>query len=84
MSTSSGFGPSVPVATIGSSAMPQIGQLPGPSRTIWGCIGQVYLVPVAGAGAAVADGGWCGGRLVEATASGDVFGLCMPRGPLLR
>ncbi len=28
--------------TIGSSAMPQIGQDPGASRTISGCIGQVY------------------------------------------
>ena len=27
---------------IGSSAMPQIGQVPGASRTISGCIGQVY------------------------------------------
>ena len=28
----------------GSSAMPQMGQAPGPSRTIWGCMGQVYSV----------------------------------------
>ena len=36
-STSSGFGPSSPVGTpIGSSAMPQIGQEPGLSRTISG------------------------------------------------
>ena len=41
MSTSSGLGPSSAVATIGSSAMPQIGQVPGASRTISGCIGQV-------------------------------------------
>ncbi len=33
----------------GSSAIPQIGQLPGPGRTISGCIGQVYSVRVAGA-----------------------------------
>ena len=45
-STSSGFGPSSPVGTpIGSSAMPQFGQEPGLSRTISGCIGQVYCVP---------------------------------------
>ena len=45
-STSSGFGPSSPVGTpIGSSAMPQSGQEPGLSRTISGCIGQVYCVP---------------------------------------
>ena len=41
-STSSGFGPRSPVGTpIGSSAMPQIGQSPGPSCTISGSIGQV-------------------------------------------
>src|SRR5690348_7395129 len=46
-STSSGFGPSSPDGTpIGSSAMPQIGQEPGLSRTISGCIGQVYCVPL--------------------------------------
>ena len=32
---------SSPVATSGSSAMPQIGQLPGPRWRICGCIGQV-------------------------------------------
>ena len=36
---------------IGSRAMPQIGQLSGPSVTISGCIGQVNCVP-AGAFAA--------------------------------
>ena len=30
--------------------MPQIGQLPGLSRTISGCIGQVYRTPSAGFG----------------------------------
>ena len=30
------------VTVRGSSAMPQIGQVPGPSRTICGCMGQVY------------------------------------------
>ena len=30
-----------PVPAIGTSAMPQIGQSPGASRTISGCIGQV-------------------------------------------
>src|SRR2546421_8649457 len=29
----------------GSSAMPQMGQLPGRSRRISGCIGQVYIAP---------------------------------------
>src|SRR4029434_6356800 len=32
----------------GSSAMPQIGQDPGPSRMISGCIGQVHLVAPVG------------------------------------
>ena len=40
-SISSGFGPASAVGTIGSSAMPQIGQSPGPSWTISGSIGQV-------------------------------------------
>ena len=42
-----GLGPSSPVGTpIGSSAMPQIGQVPGPSCTISGCIGQVNMSPM--------------------------------------
>ncbi len=49
MSTSSGL-TSVVVTVRGSSAMPQMGQKPGSSRTIWGCIGQVYSVRVIGAG----------------------------------
>ena len=41
-STSSGFGPSSPCGTpLGSSAIPQIGQSPGPTCSISGCIGQV-------------------------------------------
>ena len=44
-SVSSGFSPSSRLGIIGSSAMPQIGQLPGASRTICGCIGQVYCEP---------------------------------------
>ena len=40
-STSSGFGPVSAVATSGSSAMPQIGQEPGPTWRTCGCIGQV-------------------------------------------
>ena len=42
------------VTVRGSSAMPQIGQAPGPSRTICGCMGQVYSV------CSVADEGWVG------------------------
>ena len=50
---SSGFSASAPAAgVIGSRAMPQIGQEPGPFRTISGCIGQVHCVPGA-VGAAI-------------------------------
>ena len=37
-----GVGAFPAAGVIGSSAMPQIGQLPGPLRTICGCIGQVH------------------------------------------
>jgi hypothetical protein len=47
MSRSSGFASST-VTVRGSSAMPQIGQLPGSARTISGCIGQVYSVLACG------------------------------------
>ena len=43
MSRSSGLSSSAAVTVIGSSAMPQIGHAPGPSRTISGCMGQVHL-----------------------------------------
>jgi hypothetical protein len=33
--------------------MPQIGQVPGSSRTIWGCIGHTYWIGVAIVGGAV-------------------------------
>ncbi len=41
MSASSGLGPASAVAISGSSAMPQIGQEPGPTWRISGCMGQV-------------------------------------------
>ena len=41
MSASSWFGGASAVISRGSSAMPQIGQLPGPTRRISGSIGQV-------------------------------------------
>ena len=44
MPESSGFSSSSPVAVRGSSAIPQIGQFPGASRMICGCIGQVHSV----------------------------------------
>ena len=50
MSRSSGFSSSAAVTVIGSSAMPQIGQEPGRSRTISGCMGQVHWVRVAATG----------------------------------
>src|SRR3546814_15989802 len=39
--------------------MPQIGQVPGPSCTISGCMGQVWRVPGGGGGRGSA---WSGGR----------------------
>jgi hypothetical protein len=51
-STSSGLGPSSALGIIGSSAMPQIGQEPGLSRMISGCIGHVYCEPLGAADAA--------------------------------
>ena len=53
MSRSSGVSCSAPsrVTVRGSSAMPQIGQLPGRSRTISGCMGQVHSAAAPGRGA---------------------------------
>ncbi len=48
MSASSGFSSSATMASRGSSAMPQMGQEPGPGLTISGCIGQVYSIRVTG------------------------------------
>jgi hypothetical protein len=53
MSTSSGLGPSSSVDISGSSAMPQIGQLPGPIWRICGCIGQIQIAPSGTSSAAV-------------------------------
>ena len=41
MSTSSWFGPSSAVTSSGSSAMPHLGQLPGPTWRTSGCMGHV-------------------------------------------
>ena len=49
MSMSSAFGPVSADGDRGSSAMPQIGQAPGPICRTSGCIGQVKIVP-AGTG----------------------------------
>ena len=58
MSTSSSFGPSSSEISAGSSAMPQIGQLPGPTWRISGCIGQVKMVPGATGAAGGASSGF--------------------------
>src|SRR3954454_9120256 len=50
ISSNSGWASSPPVTSRGSNAMPQIGHAPGLSRTISGCIGQVYCA-LTGAGA---------------------------------
>src|SRR5204862_65101 len=50
ISASSGLGPEAAAALRGSSAMPQIGQGPGPARTTSGCMGHVYSTPAAGFG----------------------------------
>src|SRR5579885_1743158 len=50
MSMSSALGPLSSLTPAGSSAMPQIGQLPGPSWRISGCIGQVYIVSLDAGG----------------------------------
>ena len=50
MSRSSALSSSSPAPARGSSAIPQIGQVPGASRTISGCIGQVHSALAAGRG----------------------------------
>src|SRR5205807_2419228 len=55
MSRSSGFSSSRETVR-GSSAMPQIGHVPGWSRTIWGCIGHVHSTRVDCAGGASSRG----------------------------
>lgn len=46
-STSSGLVASSSEGSSGSSAIPQIGQVPGPSCRICGCIGHVHIAPGA-------------------------------------
>ena len=55
MSSSSGFFSSR-VTVRGSRAIPQIGQDPGPLRTICGCIGQVHSMPGKGGGGSASFG----------------------------
>ena len=54
MSINSGLGPSSSVGSSGSSAIPQIGQLPDTVCLIWGCIGQVHMVPAGTFSASIA------------------------------
>jgi hypothetical protein len=56
ISMSSWFSPSSAVGASGSSAIPQIGQAPGASRRISGCIGHVQTVAPAADVAATDDG----------------------------
>ena len=65
-SRSSGLPSSSRLGISGSSAMPQIGQVPGPGWRISGCIGQMWIAPAsAGDGG---DGG-CGDRYCSGAAS---------------
>ena len=57
MSINSGFGAFSAVTDMGSSPIPHSGQLSGPSRTISGCMGQVYWVPGAATGTGRSSGG---------------------------
>ena len=52
MSRNSWLGAASADTSTGSSAMPQIGQLPGPICRTSGCIGQVYVAPPFAGGAA--------------------------------
>ena len=56
-SISSGLGASSSDGSSGSSAMPQIGHVPGFSRRISGCIGHVHIAPgeARGSGRGVSD-----------------------------
>src|SRR3984885_8447439 len=69
MLANSGFAESV-ATTSSSSAIPQIGQSPGPSRSISGCMGQVYLAP------SVATNGSIGSRAIPHFGHGPGFTAC--------
>jgi hypothetical protein len=81
MSTSSGFGASSSETVRGSSAIPQIGHVPGTARTISGCIGQmnsVFSLDAGDAGAlAAASGEGC--AVVSARGSRNFAGSAMKR-----
>jgi hypothetical protein len=79
MLLSSGLSASA-VGVFGSSAMPQIGQLPGASRTICGCIGHVHSTLLAGGVAETSRGGvgWASGTLASALRYRR--GSCLNRG----
>src|ERR1035437_2504860 len=81
ISVSSGLVSSA-VTCRGSSAMPQMGQEPGASRTISGCIGQVYSVPfvsgltVAGSSAMPHFGQLPGPGCLTSGCMGQVYSPC--------
>ena len=74
MSRRSGFSSCAVVIVLGSSAIPQIGHAPGPSRTISGCIGQVHWVLVAAAGSSGSNAIPHLGQVPVATAHVGVHG----------
>ncbi|CAM5530249.1 hypothetical protein SSTU70S_02858 [Stutzerimonas stutzeri] len=55
-SRSSGFSCSSSSGITGSSAMPHLGQVPGPIWRISGCMGQVYSAPASASTGAAAAG----------------------------
>src|ERR1035437_11090391 len=81
ISASSGLESSA-VTSRGSSAMPHMGHEPGASRTISGCIGQVYSVPfvggftVAGSSAMPHFGQLPGPGCLISGCMGQVYSLC--------
>src|SRR5690349_18839532 len=80
MLASSGFGPSSSATVRGSSAIPQIGQMPGSDRTISGSIGQMYSTPAAlGLGAAGAAGAGAGAGFGPRYFSGSALNFSRQR-----
>ena len=69
MSRSSGDGPMSTVTVTGSSAMPQIGHVPGPICRISGCMGHVYSTSSAPGAAPELDGAGSLGALRNAWGS---------------
>jgi hypothetical protein len=80
MSRNSAFSPSSWEGVTGSSAMPQIGQLPGASRTICGCMGHVHCVGLGAAGIASSSAMPHFEQLPgDRSGPPDAWGTCRPR-----